>query len=176
MVDPRTSYAMAKRYNEIYLASHHEERGINVISIRFFNVYGWNQDNRMVVPRFFEQCKTGEDITVFGSGDQTRDFTYIDDIVDGTISALDRVNGYEILNLGNHRSIRLDSLIKLIGQSCGKEVEIQRLPAPAGDVSKTCASIEKSARVLDYSPSTSIEEGIDQFVSWFNTENQQHLC
>lgn len=71
LVDPRTSYAMAKRYNEIYLAAHHEERGLNVISLRFFNVYGHNQDNRMVVPRFFEQAINNEPITVFGNGEQT---------------------------------------------------------------------------------------------------------
>ncbi|MGB0915884.1 MAG: NAD-dependent epimerase/dehydratase family protein, partial [Crocinitomicaceae bacterium] len=79
LVDPRTSYAMAKRYNEIYLASHYEEKGLNVISLRFFNVYGWNQDTRMVIPLFFEQATNDKKITVFGTGKQTRDFTYIDD-------------------------------------------------------------------------------------------------
>jgi len=75
LVDPRTSYAMAKRYNEIYLASHYEEKGLDVVSLRFFNVYGWNQDNRMVIPRFFEQALKGHDITVFGSGKQNRKLT-----------------------------------------------------------------------------------------------------
>lgn len=81
LVDPRSSYAMAKRYNEIYLASHHEEKGIDIIAVRFFNVYGYNQDNRMVVPRFFEQATNDKRITVFGTGKQTRDFTYIDDTI-----------------------------------------------------------------------------------------------
>jgi UDP-glucose 4-epimerase len=90
LVDPRTSYAMAKRYNEIYLASHHEEKGLNVVSLRFFNVYGKNQDNRMVVPRFFEQAIDNEPITVFGTGNQTRDFTYIDDTVEACVRLIDR--------------------------------------------------------------------------------------
>jgi len=71
-VDPRTSYAMAKRYNEIYLASHYEESGIDCIALRFFNVYGERQDNRMVIPRFFEQAREGKKLTVFGNGLQTR--------------------------------------------------------------------------------------------------------
>src|SRR5690606_14583094 len=81
LVDPRTSYAMAKRYNEIYLASHHEEKGIDIFAVRFFNVYGHNQNNRMVIPRFYEQAISNLPIIVFGSGKQTRDFTYIDDTV-----------------------------------------------------------------------------------------------
>ena len=89
LVDPRTSYAMAKRYNEIYLASHHEEKGLNVVSLRFFNVYGKNQDNRMVVPRFFEQALENDPITVFGTGKQTRDFTYIDDTVEACVRLMD---------------------------------------------------------------------------------------
>src|SRR5690606_28816775 len=75
VVDPKTSYAMAKRYNEIYLASVYEEKGLESISLRFFNVFGPTQDNRMVIPRFIEQAQKGEPITVFGTGKQTRDFT-----------------------------------------------------------------------------------------------------
>ncbi|NDB33798.1 MAG: NAD-dependent epimerase/dehydratase family protein, partial [Flavobacteriia bacterium] len=85
LVDPRTSYAMAKRYNEIYLASHFEETGLNTIALRFFNVYGERQDNRMVIPRFIEQAMANESITVFGNGQQTRDFTYIEDVIEACI-------------------------------------------------------------------------------------------
>ncbi|NBX38908.1 MAG: NAD-dependent epimerase/dehydratase family protein [Flavobacteriia bacterium] len=85
LVDPRTSYAMAKRYNEIYLASHFEETGLNTIALRFFNVYGERQDNRMVIPRFIEQAIENSPLTVFGNGQQTRDFTYIDDVIEACI-------------------------------------------------------------------------------------------
>ncbi|MFB6258230.1 MAG: NAD-dependent epimerase/dehydratase family protein, partial [Flavobacteriales bacterium] len=81
-LDPRTSYAIAKRYNEIYLAGMYEEKTLPSISLRFFNVYGENQDERMVVPRFFEQAVKGDPITVFGNGKQTRDFTWIEDSVE----------------------------------------------------------------------------------------------
>ena len=100
LVDPRTSYAMAKRYNEIYLASNHEEKGIDVISLRFFNVYGWNQDTRMVIPLFFEQARKNANITVFGNGRQTRDFTHIDDTVEACIRLID-VKGCHIINIAN---------------------------------------------------------------------------
>ena len=173
---PVSPYAATKKAGEVLCHAFHHLHGINIFCLRYFTVYGPRQRPEMAIHRFTSLIQGGQPIPMFGDGSMERDFTYIDDIVDGTISALDRVSGYEILNLGNHRSIRLDSLIELIGQSCGKEVEIQRQPAPAGDVSKTCASIDKSAQVLDYSPSTPIEEGIDKFVSWFNTENNQHHC
>lgn len=76
---------MAKRYNEIYLASHFEESGLNTIALRFFNVYGERQDNRMVIPRFIEQAQENQEITVFGSGLQTRDFTYIEDVIEACV-------------------------------------------------------------------------------------------
>jgi len=101
MVDPRTSYAMAKRYNEIYLSALNEEKGIQSIALRFFNVYGYNQDNRMVIPRFFEQALKGEPITVFSKGLQTRDFTYIDDTVESCIRLMNIDVKFEIFNIAN---------------------------------------------------------------------------
>jgi UDP-glucose 4-epimerase len=163
MVDPRTSYAMAKRYNEIYLASHHEERGINVISIRFFNVYGWNQDNRMVVPRFFEQCKDGEDITVFGSGDQTRDFTYIEDTINACFKLIG-IKGSHIVNIANESEWTISELASEIKDITEAESNITYIDAPKKrydyEVERRVGSSKKLMKLTGYKPDTALKEGL----------------
>ena len=173
---PVSPYAATKKAGEVICHAFHHLYGINIFCLRYFTVYGPRQRPEMAIHRFTSLIQNGKPVPMFGDGSMERDFTYIDDIVEGTIAALDRVNGYEILNLGNHRSIRLDSLIDLIGKSCGRSVEIDRHPAPPGDVSRTCADIEKAANLIGYRPATPIEEGIERFVSWFNSENKQHHC
>jgi UDP-glucose 4-epimerase len=163
MVDPRTSYAMAKRYNEIYLASHHEERGINVISIRFFNVYGWNQDNRMVVPRFFEQCKDQEDITVFGSGDQTRDFTYIEDTINACYKLIG-IKGSHIVNIANESEWTISELANEIKGITKAESNITYIDAPKKrydyEVERRVGSSNKLMKLTGYKPDTALKEGL----------------
>ncbi|MFN5149098.1 MAG: NAD-dependent epimerase/dehydratase family protein [Flavobacteriia bacterium] len=163
LVDPRTSYAMAKRYNEIYLASHHEEKGLNVISLRFFNVYGKNQDNRMVVPRFFEQAISNEAITVFGTGKQTRDFTYIDDTVEACIRLM-TVNGCHIINIANEAEWCISDLATQIKVLTGSSSDIIYLEAPKKrydyEVERRVGSSEKLLHLTGYKPSTSLPEGL----------------
>lgn len=165
LVDPRTSYAMAKRYNEIYLASHHEERGINVISIRFFNVYGWNQDNRMVVPRFFEQCKEGEDITVFGSGEQTRDFTYIEDTIEACCRLIG-IKGSHIVNIANESEWCITELASEIKSITNAKSNITYLDAPKKrydyEVERRVGSSEKLYNLTKYKPDTELREGLQK--------------
>jgi len=168
MVDPRTSYAMAKRYNEIYLASHHEERGINVISIRFFNVYGWNQDNRMVVPRFFEQCKKGDDITVFGSGKQTRDFTYIEDTVNACCKLIG-IKGSHIVNIANEAEWTISELAQEIKNITDSSSKITYIDAPKKrydyEVERRVGSSNKLMKLTGYRPGTSLQEGLSKIDS-----------
>lgn len=165
LVDPRTSYAMAKRYNEIYLASHYEEKGINVVSLRFFNVYGSNQDNRMVIPRFFEQAIADEDITVFGSGKQTRDFTYIDDTVEACVRLID-LTGCHIINIANEAEwciLDVAEQIKEITQSSSNIVFIEA-PKKRYDyeVERRVGSSEKLEKLTSYKPDTTLNEGLQQ--------------
>jgi len=168
MVDPRTSYAMAKRYNEIYLASHHEERGINVISIRFFNVYGWNQDNRMVVPRFFEQCKNSDDITVFGSGKQTRDFTYIEDTVNACCKLIG-IKGSHIVNIANEAEWTISELAQEIKNITDSSSKITYIDAPKKrydyEVERRVGSSNKLMKLTGYRPGTSLQEGLSKIDS-----------
>lgn len=163
LVDPRTSYAMAKRYNEIYLASHHEEKGLNAIALRFFNVYGENQDNRMVVPRFFEQAAAGKPITVFGTGKQTRDFTYIDDTVEACVRLMD-VNGYHIVNIANEAEWNIEHLAKEIKQITNSSSEITFLDAPKKrydyEVERRVGSSNKLMKLTETKPTTTLLEGL----------------
>lgn len=163
LVDPRTSYAMAKRYNEIYLASHYEEKGLDVISLRFFNVYGWNQDNRMVIPRFFEQATAGEGITVFGTGKQTRDFTYIDDTVESCIRLMD-VKGCHIVNIANEAEWCILDVAEQIKEITESGSEITFIDAPKKrydyEVERRVGSSDKLYGLTNYKPDTTLNEGL----------------
>ncbi len=168
LVDPRTSYAMAKRYNEIYLASHHEEKGIDVIAVRFFNVYGYNQDNRMVVPRFFEQAENNEEITVFGSGKQTRDFTYIDDTVEACVRLMD-VKGFHIVNIANEAEWCIEDLAQEIKEITNSNSSVTYIEAPKKrydyEVERRVGSSDKLLALTNYKPDTSLKEGLKKIYS-----------
>ena len=168
MVDPKTSYAMAKRYNEIYLASHHQERGLDVTSLRFFNVYGSTQDNRMVVPLFFEQAMENKNITVFGSGEQTRDFTYIDDTVEACIKLMD-VKGCKIVNIANEAEWTITELAHQIKEITNSQSEIRFLEAPKKrydyEVERRVGSSDKLMELTNYKPRTSLREGLELIYS-----------
>lgn len=164
LVDPRTSYAMAKRYNEIYLASHHQEKGLNVVSLRFFNVYGGNQDNRMVVPLFFEQAIANEPITVFGTGKQTRDFTYIDDTVESCVKLMD-IQGCHIVNIANEAEWTIAELAVKIKEVTKSNSEIIYLEAPKKrydyEVERRVGSSDKLMSLTNFKPQTSLQEGLE---------------
>lgn len=164
LVDPRTSYAMAKRYNEIYLASHNEEKGLNAISLRFFNVYGANQDNRMVVPRFFEQAINGDNITVYGDGQQTRDFTYIDDTIEACIRLMD-VKGYHIVNIANEEEWNVKDLAINILKITKSKSEITYIDAPRKrydyEVERRVGSSKKLKELVNYKPTTPLLDGLN---------------
>lgn len=165
LVDPRTSYAMAKRYNEIYLASNHEEKGIDVISLRFFNVYGCNQDTRMVIPLFFEQARKNANITVFGNGRQTRDFTHIDDTVEACIRLID-VKGYHIINIANETEWCIEDVAYQIKSITKSDSKICYIEAPKKrydyEVERRVGSSEKLEELTSYKPETGLSEGLSK--------------
>ena len=165
LVDPRTSYAMAKRYNEIYLASNHEEKGIDVISLRFFNVYGWNQDTRMVIPLFFEQARKNANITVFGNGRQTRDFTHIDDTVEACIRLID-VKGCHIINIANETEWCIEDVAYHIKSITKSDSKISYIEAPKKrydyEVERRVGSSEKLEELTSYKPETGLSEGLNK--------------
>ena len=165
LVDPHTSYAMAKRYNEIYLASHHEEKGIDVVCLRFFNVYGWNQDNRMVIPLFFEQAIAGNNITVFGSGKQTRDFTYIDDTIESCVRLMD-LKGCHIVNIANEAEWCIMDVAEQIKEITNSTSQISYIEAPKKrydyEVERRVGSSKKLMGLTDYKPDTELNDGLNR--------------
>jgi UDP-glucose 4-epimerase len=169
LVDPRTSYAMAKRYNEIYLASLFEEKGIHSVALRFFNIYGLRQDNRMVIPRFIEQAMAGESLTVYGTGEQTRDFTYVDDAIQSTIKLAESINGFEIYNIANEKEATILDLAKEIIQVTGSSSDIKLINAPSKrydyEVGRRYGSSEKLEKKIGYKPQTDLQSGLKTILS-----------
>lgn len=163
LVDPRTSYAMAKRYNEIYLASHHDEKGLNAIALRFFNIYGHNQDNRMVIPRFFEQAIQNKDITVFGTGKQTRDFTYIDDAIEACVRLMN-IKGFHIVNISNEEEWCIEELGKQIVQITQSKSQLKFIEAPKKrydyEVERRVGSSKKLLELTGLKPNTKLTDGL----------------
>ena len=173
---PASPYAATKSAGELLCNSFNQIFGINISCLRYFTVYGPRQRPGMAIHRFCSMIMQGKPVSMYGDGSSERDYTYIDDIVDGTLLALDKCAGFEIFNLGNHQGIRLDELIEGIGRSCDLEYSIERQPEHSGDVSKTCACLEKSRARLGYEPKVSIAEGLDRFVNWFTSQNQTSIC
>ena len=169
MVDPRTSYAMAKRYNEIYLSALHEEKGLKSIALRFFNIYGMNQDNRMVIPRFIEQARSGSPITIFGSGKQTRDFTFIDDTIKSCIDLIKVNCGFEIFNIANDNELSISDLANTIKTLTNSKSEIVFIDAPKKrydyEVERRVGSSSKLFSFINYKPDTTLIYGLKQIIN-----------
>jgi UDP-glucose 4-epimerase len=165
VVDPRTSYAMAKRYNEIYLKSLFDEKGLNSVSLRFFNVYGQRQDTRMVIPRFIEQAKQNQPITVFGTGKQTRDFTFIDDTIKACILVAEKVGHADIVNIANEHEKTILELAQEIKAITKSSSEIHYIEAPSKrydyEVERRFGSSEKLQRLTGYKPETPLSVGLN---------------
>jgi UDP-glucuronate 4-epimerase len=168
---PNSLYAATKRADELFGHTYAHLYGIPATGLRFFTVYGpWGRPD-MAAFLFTRAVLAGEPIRVFNHGEMWRDFTYIDDIVDGVIRALDRpASGtppHAIYNLGNHRSEKLTDFIAVLEQALGKKAVIQLEPLQPGDVPKTYADIEASTRELGFAPTTPISIGLPKFVDWY---------
>ena len=172
---PISPYAATKRQGELLCHAYHHLFGIGVLALRFFTVYGPRQRPDLAIHRFTRLLSRGEPIQRFGDGSTRRDYTYIDDIVQGigrAIEHLDRHPGtFDIVNLGESEPVELARLIDLIGRSLGVVPVVEELPMQPGDVDQTYADISKARELLGYRPTTSIEEGIRRFVIWYREEN-----
>lgn len=168
VVDPRTSYAMAKRYNEIYLKALFDEKGLDSVSLRFFNVYGQRQDNRMVIPRFIEQAKANQAITVFGTGKQTRDFTFIDDTIKSCLLVADKVGSADIVNIANEHEKTILELAQEIKTLTNSTSDIHYIEAPSKrydyEVERRFGSSEKLQRLTGYKPETTLAVGLNTLI------------
>jgi UDP-glucuronate 4-epimerase len=164
---PISPYGTTKRAGELFCYSYHRLFGINITCLRYFTVYGPRQRPEMAIHKFTRLIDRSEMVPMYGNGQSMRDYTYIDDIVDGTLGAISRNKGYEIYNLGESCTIRLIDLIRMLEEALGKKAIIEGLPEQRGDMPITYANIEKARKKLDYAPRVSMEEGIGRFVEWY---------
>jgi UDP-glucuronate 4-epimerase len=164
---PISPYGATKRAGELFCYTYHRLFGINIACLRYFTVYGPRQRPEMAIHKFTRLIEENERVPMYGDGQSMRDYTYIDDIIDGTMGAIFGNKGYEIYNLGESHTTRLSDLIRMLEEAFGKRAIIERLPEQRGDMPITYANIEKARRKLGYSPRVSMEEGIARFVEWY---------
>jgi len=164
---PISPYGATKRAAELFCHTYHRLFDINVACLRYFTVYGPRQRPEMAIHKFTRLIDGNERVPMYGDGQSMRDYTYIDDIIDGTLGAIYANKGYEIYNLGESRTTRLSDLIRMLEEALGKRAIIEGLPEQPGDMPITYANIEKSRRKLGYAPRVSMEEGIGRFVEWY---------
>jgi len=168
---PISPYAATKKAGELLCHTYSHLYDIDMTCLRFFTVYGPRQRPDLAIHKFARLIEAGQPIPVFGDGSMRRDFTYIDDIIDGVVAAMDKCSGYEIYNLGESRPVRLDELIVAIEKALGKKAIINRLPEQPGDVKQTYADVTKAQKRLGYSPKTEIAAGLASFVRWLREKS-----
>ena len=164
---PISPYATTKRTGELLCYNYHHLYGLKIACLRFFTVYGPAQRPEMAIHKFTHLIASGEPITMYGDGSSRRDYTYIDDIIDGVVASLDLAPPFEILNLGGAETTSLADLVAWIAEELAVEAKIDYLPDQPGDVPITYADVAKAQRLLGYSPKVSIREGIKRFVAWY---------
>lgn len=170
---PVSLYAATKKSNELMAYSYAKLYKIPATGLRFFTVYGPAGRPDMAPWLFTEAILKEQPIKVFNHGKMQRDFTYIDDIVEGVVRILQQPSKeevpYNLFNIGNNQPIELDRFIKAIESACGKEAKKIMFPMQAGDVERTCADMEKLEKFVDYKPAFSIEDGVKDFVEWYRS-------
>ena len=166
-------YAATKKANEVMAHVYHKLNKMNIIMLRFFTVYGPKQRPDLAINKFTRLMLEDKSIPMYGDGTTSRDYTYVDDIVDGICRSINYVeendNVYEIINLGSNNPISLIEMINTIGKVLNIEPKIDKLPMQPGDVDITYANISKARELLGYNPSTTFEEGIEKFINWYKS-------
>lgn len=163
---PVSPYAASKKAGEVLCYTYHHLYGIDTVSLRFFTAYGPRQRPEMAIAKFAALLREGRPVPMFGDGSTARDYTYIDDIVDGVVRATERCRGYAIYNLGESRTTTLRELIDLLGRALGVAAVIEQRPLQPGDVTITCADLTRSRRELGYDPHTTVAEGLAAYARW----------
>lgn len=170
--DPISPYAATKRAGELLLRSFFHAQGLSVTCARIFTAYGPRQRPDLAIRKFAERIARGDSIPVFGDGSSLRDFTYVDDLVDGLVRAIDRDLGFAILNFGAGRTVSVQQVIDALERALGRKAQIEWLPRQTGDVSRTWADTSAARAALGWTPSVPIEEGIDRFVAWLRSSGR----
>jgi UDP-glucuronate 4-epimerase len=161
-------YAATKIGGEFLCSTYSHLYQLRVVALRYFTVYGPRQRPDLAIHQFTRRIQAGQPIEQFGDGTTRRDYTYIDDVIQGTIAALQYEGPlFDIFNLGESETIQLKDLIASIENALGKKAKIKQLPEQPGDMPLTCADISKAKKLLAYNPTTRLGEGLPKFVDWF---------
>ena len=164
---PISPYAATKKMGEILCHAYHHIYKLNISLLRFFTVYGPRQRPEMAIHQFVQNVLKGEPIIVFGNGMTARDYTYIDDIIDGIIQSIESDDRYMIYNFGNSKPIKLSNFISIIVETTGIDPVIEYQEIPKGDLIQTYADINRAQNNLKYDPKIGIHDGISKFVKWY---------
>ena len=167
---PISPYAATKKAGELICHTYHHLCKMSITCLRFFTVYGPRQRPDLAIHKFAKLIEQGKSIPVYGDGTMMRDFTYIDDIVNGIVAAMDRCDGFNIYNLGESEPITVNDLIAEIEKALDKKAVREYLPIQPGDVERTYADVSKAVAELTYKPSTSIQEGLKKFAVWLRND------
>lgn len=171
--EPISQYAATKSSDEQFAYTYSKLYGINVVCLRFFTVYGPRQRPDLAIRKFIELIEQNKSIPLYGDGSTMRDYTYIDDIIEGICSAITyNKTPYEIINLGGGSPITLQNMLKTLEDVLHKKAKIEYLPMQKGDVFKTVSDIAKAKKLLGYVPKTNFEDGIRKFIKWKNENTQ----
>jgi UDP-glucuronate 4-epimerase len=163
---PISPYAVTKRAAELHVFTAHHAHGLEAVCLRFFTVYGPRQRPEMAIAKFIRALDHDEPDPFFGDGSSRRDYTYVDDIVDGVEAALNRPEGFDIINLGGAHPVTLSALVAAIETATGKRARLDRRPEQPGDVPVTCAAVEKAERLLGFRARVPLAEGLSRSVEW----------
>lgn len=164
---PLQPYAAAKRAAEILGYTYHHLFGLNFTAVRFFTVYGPNGRPDMMAYLVADSITKGVEIPLYEGGEMYRDWTFVDDITNGVIAAVDRPLGYEVINLGRGEPVRLGDFVSIMESLAGRKARLRPAPKLAADVLRTYADIGKARALLDYNPQISVEEGVTRFWEWY---------
>lgn len=170
---PVSPYAATKKAGELLSHTYHSSRGMDILCLRFFTVYGPRQRPEMAIHKFTRHIHQGEPVPMYGDGTTRRDYTHIDDIVDGVTRAIDACAGFRVYNLGESRTIELRELIATIEKALGRDAVIEELPEQLGDVPVTFADVSRAREELGYDPTTDIHSGVELFVQWYLQQQQE---
>lgn len=163
---PVSPYAATKRAGELICHAAHAAWGMPITCLRFFTVYGPRQRPAMAIAKFFRLIRAGEPLPVFGDGSAIRDFTFVEDAVRAVLAAVDRPQGFQVLNVGSDAPVRLDALIHAIADAAGRPAILEHLPLQNGDVPRTHADVSRARAVLAWSPQVSLAEGLSRYAAW----------
>lgn len=163
---PISPYAATKKAGELICHTYHHLYGISITSLRFFTVYGPRQRPDLAIHKFAKLIENEKPIPIYSDGSMMRDFTYIDDTIDGVVAAMQKCSGFNTYNLGQSHPISVNNLVTELERALGKKAIKEFLPPQPGDVERTYADVTKASKELGYNPTTSIQTGLKLFVSW----------